>query len=176
MSVDQAPDSIVHRRSNTKQVHPLVGPKRVSFHEDVVEPGNGDHLIQIRIGGYGEREAPEGQEDPPRNNEALFKRSVLKSKIPKFPSLYVNGSSAVDLKSQQIVLNEIQLEMARKEWKNVRNKHLNANSNLLVDIVKKDLSLTANESVYKVSIPTHTYDFRAVMLCTWSTLNLCFTQ
>lgn len=153
MSVRQISDSIVHHRSNTNQVHPLVGSKRVSFHEDVSEPGISDHLTEIQISEYGKREAPEGQEDPPLRCEtpSLFKRSVLKSKIPKFPSLLVYDSSNVDLKSQQVVLNKIQSEMARKEWKTVWNKHLDVSSNQLFNIIKRDLSLMANESVYKVS-------------------------
>lgn len=141
------PDSIVHRRSNTKQVHPVVATKRVSFHEDVIEPGNGN-LIQIRIGEYEERGAPEGQEDPPPIE--ISKSSVLKSKKQKFPSLYVNGLN-VDLKSQQVVLNKIKLEMEKKEWNNVWNKHLDIGSNQLINTIKRDLSLNTKESVYKVS-------------------------
>jgi len=160
MSVHQASDSIVHHRSNTKQMHPLVRSKRVSFHEDVVEPGNGDHLIQIRIGEYGEREEPEGQEDPLPTNEtslsSLSKSLVFKKKIPKFPSLYLSGLSNFDLKSQQIVLKQIQLELACQECKNVQSEHLDLNSYQFVNIIKKDLPLMVKESVYKVS----TYTFK----------------
>jgi len=142
-------DSIVHRRSNTKQVHPVVGPKRVSFHEDVIEPGNGS-LIQIRIGEYGERGAPEGQEDP-QPIETSSKSSVLKSKKQKFPSLYVNGLN-VDLKSQQVVFNQIQQEMKKKQWSYVWNKHVDVGSNQLINIIKRDLLLKNKESIYKVSV------------------------
>lgn len=146
MSVD-LPDPIVHRRSNTKQVHPVVATKRVSFHEDVMEPGNGN-LIQIRIGEYEERGTPEGQEDPPPIE--ISKNLVLKSKKQKFPSLYVNGLN-VNLKSQQIILNKIKLEMEKKEWNNVWNKHLDIRSNQLINTIKRDLLLKTKESVYKVS-------------------------
>lgn len=143
-----SPDSIVHRRSNTKQVHPVVGLKRVSFHEDVIEPSNGN-LIQIRIGECGERGVPEGQEDPPPN-ETSSKGSVLKSKKQKFPSLYMNGVN-VDLKSQQVVFNQIEQEMKENEWSNVWNKHLDIGSNQLINIIKRDLLLKTKESIYKVS-------------------------
>lgn len=147
------PDPIVYRRSNTKQVHPVVPVKRVSFHEDVIEPG-GNKLIQIRIGQCGEREAPEGQEDPqPNETETSSKGSVLKLKKPQFPSLYVNSLN-VDLKSQQIVLNKIQLEMEKKQWKHTWNRHLNMDSsvsNQLCNIIKRDLPLLINESIYKVN-------------------------
>lgn len=141
-------DSIVHRRSNTKQVHPVVGLKRVSFHEDVIEPGNGN-LIQIRIGECEERGVPEGQEDP-QPSEISSKGSVLKSKKQKFPSLYMNGMN-VDVKSQQDVLNKIQQEMKNKEWNNVWNKHLYMGSNQLLNIIKRDLLLKTKESIYKVN-------------------------
>uniref|UniRef100_A0A2S2P3E9 Pleckstrin y domain-containing family M member 2 n=2 Tax=Schizaphis graminum TaxID=13262 RepID=A0A2S2P3E9_SCHGA len=143
----RSPDSIVHRRSNTKQVHPVVGLKRVSFHEDVIEPGNGN-LIQIRIGECGEREAPEGQEDP-QPSETLSKSSVLKSKKQKFPSLYLNALN-VDLKSQQVVLNQIKQEMMNKECSNVWNKHLDMGSSQLINIIKRDLLLKTKESIYKI--------------------------
>lgn len=143
-----SPDSIVHRRSNTKQVHPVVGLKRVSFHEDVIEPSNGN-LIQIRIGECGEREAPEGQEDP-QSNETSSKGSVLKSKKQKFPSLYMNSLN-VDLKSQQVVLNQIQQEMKEKKWNYIWDKHLDVGSNQLINIIKRDLLLKTKESIYKVS-------------------------
>lgn len=146
MSVN-SPDSIVYRRSNTKQVHPVVAVKRVSFHEDVIEPNNGN-LIQIRIGDCGEREAPEGQEDP--QSRETSKLLVLKLKKPNFPSLYMNGLN-VDLKSQQDILNKIQFEVDKKEWYNVWNKHLDLGSNQLINVIKRDLSLKTKESIYKVS-------------------------
>ncbi|XP_022161201.1 uncharacterized protein LOC111027230 [Myzus persicae] len=142
-----SPDSIVHRRSNTKQVHPVVGLKRVSFHEDVIEPSNGN-LIQIRIGECGERGAPEGQEDP-QPIETSSKGSVLKSKKLKFPSLYMNGLN-VDLKSQQVVFNQIELEMKEKQWSHVWSKHLDIGSNQLINIIKRDLQLKTKESIYKI--------------------------
>ncbi|XP_025414368.1 uncharacterized protein LOC112686353 isoform X2 [Sipha flava] len=145
MSV-HSPDSIVYRRSNNKKIHPVLPVKRVSFHEDVIEPNNGN-LIQIRIGDYGEREAPEGQEDPvPRET---FKRSIFKQKKPNFPSLYMNNLN-VDLKSQQDILNKIQLEVRKKEWNNVWNKHLDLGSNQLINVIKRDLSLKTKESIYKI--------------------------
>lgn len=142
-------DSIVHRRYNTRQVHPVVGVKRVSFHEDVVEPGNGN-LIQIRIGDdYGERESPEGQEDP-QSNETSSNHSVLKSKKQKFPSLYVSNDFNIDLKSQQILMNKIQSEMERKEGYNIWNKHLDLRSDQLINYIKRDLLLKTKEFIYKV--------------------------
>lgn len=146
-----SPDFIVHRRSNTRKVHPVVGAKRVSFHEDVIEPGNGN-LIQIRIDvDHGERGAPEGQEDP-QPSEALLNTSVLKSKIQKFPSLYVGNGLGVDSKCQQVVLNKIQLEMEKKRWWNVWNKHLDLRSNLIINYIKRDFPLKIKESIYKVGL------------------------
>lgn len=161
MSV-HSPDSIVHHRSNTKQVHPVVAVKRVSFHEDVIEPGSGN-LIQIRIGEYEERGVPEGQEDPPPSE--VPKGSVLKSKRLKFPSLYVNGSN-VDFKSQQVVLNKIQLEMQKKEWNHVWNKHLDIRSNQFINTIKRDLSLKTKESIYKVSTD-NLYPSKYLLICIW---------
>lgn len=144
-----SPDAIVHRRSNTKQVHPVVGARRVSFHEEVVEPGNG-HLIQIRIGDCGERGAPEGQEDPPPPGEPLPKRAVFKVKNDKFPPLYVNRSD-LNLNCQHNVLNQIRLEMMKKECHNVWDKHLNLRTNQLINVIKRDLPMNTKESVYKVN-------------------------
>lgn len=143
------PESIVHRRSNTRQVHPVVGVKRVSFHEDVTEEGNGN-FIHRRIREYGERGAPEGQEDPP-STEMESKRSVLVSKKQKLPSLYMNNLN-VDIKSQKVILEKIQLEMKEKQWNYVWNKHLDLASNQLINIIKRDFSLQTKESVYKVRI------------------------
>lgn len=150
-----SPDSIVHRRYNTKQVHPVIGVKRVSFHEDVIEQGNGN-LIQTRIGDFGEREAPEGQEDPP-SIEVESKRSVLILKKQKCPSVYTNSLN-VDLKSQKVILDKIQLEMKEKKWNNVWNKHLDLASNQLINIIKRDFSLKIKESIYKVRI--NTFEFK----------------
>lgn len=140
-------DLIVHRRSNTKQVHPVIGAKRVSFHEDVIEPSNGN-LIQIRMGECGERGAPEGQEDP-QSSETPSRRSVFKPKIEKFPSLYVNGSN-FDLKSQQTVLNRIRLELEKKEHYNVSNEYKVLETDQLAKIIRKDLPLNAKESIFRV--------------------------
>lgn len=143
-------DAIVHRRSNTKQVHPVIVAKRVSFHEDVVERDNGN-LIQIRIGSYEERGAPEGQEDPQPSETSSNQHSVLNLKNEKKkPSLYVNGLN-FSISFQQTVLKNIQLEMEKKEFYNVWNKHIDLGSNQLINVIKRDLSINTNESIYKVS-------------------------
>lgn len=148
MSINSS-DSIVYRRYNTRQVHPVVKAKRVSFHEDVVEPGS-RNLIQIRIGDeYGERESPEGQEDP-QSNETSSNHSVLKSKKQHFPSLYVRNGFNFNHESQQIVLNKIQSEMEKKEGYNIWNKHLDLMSNQLINYIKRDLLLKNKEFIYKV--------------------------
>lgn len=140
-------DSIVHRRSNTKKVHPVVGAKQVSFHKNVIEPV-GRNLIQIRMGECDERGSPEGQEDP-QPVEMPTKSSVLKSKKYQCSPLYVN-SLPFDLKSQQVILNEIKLETEKKEYKNIWNKHINIGLTQLLKVIKRDLSLQSKESIYKV--------------------------
>lgn len=142
-------DAIVHRRSNTKQVHPVIVAKRVSFHEDIVERDNGN-LIQIRMGSCEERGAPEGQEDPQPNETSSNQHSVLNLKNEKVSSLYVNSLN-FSLSFQQIVLKKIQLEMEKKEFYNVWNKHIDLGSNQFINVIKRDLSLNTNESIYKVS-------------------------
>lgn len=144
-------DSILHRRTVTRRLHStLVGTKRKPFNEDAIELGNGK-VIQMRIDDFGERGAPEGQEDPPQPYETPSKHSVLKSEKPKFPSLYMNHGLNVDLKSQQVVLNKIQLEMEKRERNNAWNKYSDIETNKLINIIKKDLSLKTDETIYKVS-------------------------
>lgn len=149
MSVHSS-DAIVHRRSNTKQVHPVIVAKRVSFHEDVVERDN-SNLIQIRIGSCEERGAPEGQEDPQPRETSSNQHSVLNLKNDKVSSLYVKNGINFNLSFQQTVLKKIQLEMEKKEFHNVWNKHIDLESNQLINVIKRDLSINTNESIYKVS-------------------------
>lgn len=152
-------DAIVHRRSNTKQVHPVIVAKRVSFHEDVVERDNGNP-IQIRIGSCEERGTPEGQEDPQPNETSSNQHSVLNLKNEKKkPSLYVNGLN-FSLGFQQTVLKNIQLEMEKKEFYNVWNKHIDLGSNQLINVIKRDLSINTNESIYKVSSNNYFYLYK----------------
>lgn len=153
---DRSPDAIVHRRSNTKRVHPVVaGAKRVSFHEDVVEPGHG-RLVQIRIGE--QRGAPEGQEDPPQPGETLPKRAAAAaaavSQVVKFPPLYyVNRSHVINC--QNVVLNQIRSETMKKEHYNVWDRHVDLGTNAqLINAVKRDLPINISECVYKVSPPS----------------------
>ncbi|XP_050424227.1 uncharacterized protein LOC126835593 [Adelges cooleyi] len=150
MSVD-SPDSIVYRRSNTRQVHAVVTPKRVSFHEDVAEPVGGS-LIQIRtVAQYGERGTPEGQEDPQQPvRETPTERSVLKCKEHRRPSLYLNSSFSVSREGLQDISNDIKTELEKKQWKYSWSKHVDLGSNCLVNIIKRDLTLKPNETIYKV--------------------------
>lgn len=160
MSV-RPPDSIVHRRSNNGNVHPVVfGEKRVSFHEDVVDPGNGN-LIQIRIGECDdERGAPEGQEDPQPSETSSSKCSVLKSNKPsKFPSLYVDCRNSDPGSHHEIVLDKIESEMEKNDRNNVWDKHLNVESNQFVNVIKRDLMLKYKESIYKVSTTNISIEF-----------------
>lgn len=153
------PDSIVHRRSNSGHVHPVVVgggvEKRVSFHEYVVDPGHGG-LIQIRVGEWDERGAPEGQEDPQQPSEtSSAKRWVLKPDKPKFPSLYVRTRNSDVGSGRRVASDEIALDIALEMKENGRDnlwdKHLTTDSDRLADIVKRDLSLKNKESVYRVS-------------------------
>lgn len=143
-----SPELNVCHLSNTEMVHPVIGVKQVSFHEDVINPGS-SNLVQVQIGHYEERGVPEGQEDPVPTETS--KRSLSKTLKPKFRSLYLDGLN-VDYKSQKIILNKIQLETEKKEWNSGWNKHLDVKSNQLINIIKRDLSLQNNESIYKVSI------------------------
>lgn len=106
----------------------------------------------MRIDDFGERGAPEGQEDPPQPCETSSKRSVLKLEKPKFPSLYMNHGLNVDVKSQQAVLNKIQLEMEKREWNNAWNKYSDTGTNQLINTIKKELTLNTGETIYKVRI------------------------
>lgn len=147
-----SPDSVVHRRAVTKPLHsPLAGAQRRLFGEDVIELGNGK-VVQMHIDDFGERGAPEGQEDPPQPCETppSKRSSVLKSEKPKSPSLYMNGLN-VDLKSQQIVFNKIRLEMEKRDWNNIRSKRLDVGTSQLINAIKKDLTLMTEETIYKVS-------------------------
>lgn len=150
MSV-RSSDSTLHRRAVTRRLYsPLVGAERKPFNENATELGNGK-VIQMRIDDFGERGAPEGQEDPQQPCETPSKRSVLKPEKSKFPSLYMNHGLNVDLKSQQVVLNKIQLEMEKREWNNTWNKNSDTGTNQLIKTIKKDLTLKTDETIYKVS-------------------------
>lgn len=150
MSSIQSRESVHRRQTVTRRLQsPLVGTKRNSVGIDSIELGNGK-VVQMRIDDFGERGAPEGQEDPPQLCETPSKCSVLKSEKPKFPSLYVNGLN-VDPKSQQVVLNKIQLEMEQRQRNNVWNKHLDVRTSLLINTIKKNLTLNTEETIYKVS-------------------------
>ncbi|XP_050520202.1 uncharacterized protein LOC126893764 [Daktulosphaira vitifoliae] len=144
MSVNLS-DSVVYCRSYNRQISTAVTPKRVSFYEDV-KPIDVP-LVQVTMANHGERGNPEGQEDP-HSRELLSKKNPVLKLKEKRRSLYMNKS--IDDNAQQVISSLIKSEVEKKEWYYRWNKHINLESSKITDIIKRDLFLLANESIYKV--------------------------